>query len=159
MISSSQAVPHFSLFTREQCEAVHYASLEILRRTGVRVDHPRTLALRKNTEALITDGNLVRFPAALAGAPSRIALCRRGLSEPAIVLEEDNVHYGPGSDCSNYLDPRAIQRLLLFVQEAHLDFVHAYSLRHLLEPVHLPDGCGSVRRGRCVPCPGSHRIS
>ena len=25
----TQAVPHFSLFTREQCEAVHFAGLEI----------------------------------------------------------------------------------------------------------------------------------
>ena len=38
MSFSVQAVPHFSLFTREQCEAVHFASLEILRRTGVRVE-------------------------------------------------------------------------------------------------------------------------
>jgi trimethylamine:corrinoid methyltransferase-like protein len=48
MSFATPAIPHFTLFThfiREQSEAIHYASLEILRRTGVRVDHPRALAL------------------------------------------------------------------------------------------------------------------
>ena len=41
----SWAFPRFALFSQEQCEAVHHASLEILRRTGVRVHHARALAL------------------------------------------------------------------------------------------------------------------
>ena len=43
MAHTSWAKPHFSLFTSEECDAVHHASLEILRRTGVRVDHARAL--------------------------------------------------------------------------------------------------------------------
>lgn len=106
------ASPQFALFTREHCEAVHHASLEILRRTGVRFDHPRALALLKDTDAFITDGNLVRFPPgliewALAGPPSRIALAKRGSSEPAIQLEGREVSFGTGSACPNYLDPAA----------------------------------------------------
>jgi trimethylamine--corrinoid protein Co-methyltransferase len=114
MSFATQAVPHFSLFTREQCEAVHFASLEILRRTGVRVDHPRALGLLEETDAVITDGNLVRFPAALvewalAGAPSRIALCKRGSSKVAIRMQGREVAFGTGSACPNYLDPRTGQ--------------------------------------------------
>jgi trimethylamine---corrinoid protein Co-methyltransferase len=111
---NQQAVPHLSLFTRDQCEAVHYASLEILRRTGVRVDHPRARALLKETDAVVTDGNLVRLPAALvewalAGAPSRIALCKRASSEVAIRMEGREVAFGTGSACPKYLDPRTGQ--------------------------------------------------
>jgi trimethylamine---corrinoid protein Co-methyltransferase len=115
MSHTSRAVPHFSLFTREQCEAVHHASLEILRRTGVRVDHPRALALLEGTDATITDGNLVRLPPgmvewALAGPPSRIALCKRGSSEVAVRMEGREVSFGTGSACPNYLDPRSGER-------------------------------------------------
>ena len=46
---TNRAVPHFSLFTHDQCEAVHHASLEILRRTGVRVHHPRAARCRSGT--------------------------------------------------------------------------------------------------------------
>lgn len=111
------ALPQFSLFTPDQCEAVHHASLEILRRTGVRVDHPRALALLRGTDAVIADGNLVRFPPALiewalAGPPSRIALAKRGSSEVAIRLEGREVSFGTGSACPNYLDPRTGARRL-----------------------------------------------
>lgn len=111
------AAPQFALFTHEQCAAVHHASLEILRRTGVRVDYARALALLKETDAVITDGNLVRFPPALvewalAGPPSRIALCKRGSSEAAIRMEGREVSFGTGSACPNYRDPRTGERRL-----------------------------------------------
>lgn len=107
----SLALPRFTLLDRPQCEAIHQASLEILRRTGVRVYHREALDLLRRTDALITDENLVRMPPglvewALAQAPSRIALCKRGSSEVAARLEGDTVNFGPGSDCPNYLDPR-----------------------------------------------------
>jgi trimethylamine:corrinoid methyltransferase-like protein len=43
------------MLTREQCQAIHRASLEILRRTGVRVYHDGALALLRETNAVITD--------------------------------------------------------------------------------------------------------
>ena len=80
----------------------------------MRVDHPHTLTLLKETDAVITDGNLVRFPAALvewalARAPSRIALCKRGSSEVAIRMEGREVAFGTGSACPNIVDPRTGQ--------------------------------------------------
>ncbi len=71
-------------------------------------------ALLKETDAIIMDGNLVRFPAglvqwALAGAPSRIALCKRGGSAVAIRMEGREVAFGTGSACPNILDPRTGQ--------------------------------------------------
>ena len=111
----AQAFPRLSMFSQEQCEAVHHASLEILRRTGVRVFHDEALALLRQTDAVITDDNLVRLPPALVEwaleqAPSRIALCRRGSDEAVAPLEGRVVNFGTGSDCPNYLDPRSGER-------------------------------------------------
>ena len=109
------AIPQFQMLTHEQCEVVHRASLEILRRTGVRVYHEQALALLRETDAVITDGNLVHLSAglvewALKQAPSRVVLCKRGSSEVAARLEGRTVNFGPGSDCPNYLDPRSGER-------------------------------------------------
>jgi trimethylamine--corrinoid protein Co-methyltransferase len=104
------AFPRFELLSRGQCEALHHASLEILRRTGVRIHHPEALDLLRHSDAIITDENLVRFPPALVEwalkqAPSRIALCRRGSSQVIARLEATQVHFGTGSDCLHFLDP------------------------------------------------------
>jgi trimethylamine--corrinoid protein Co-methyltransferase len=106
----SLAFPTFGLLDRSQCEMIHDASLEILRRTGVRVYHPEALALLRQAGASIVDENLVRMEPALVqwaldGAPKRLVLCRRGSSEPVVRLEGQVVHFGPGSDCLHYLDP------------------------------------------------------
>ncbi len=103
------------MLDHQQCEIIHHASLEILRRTGVRVHHAGALKLLRAAGARITDENLAQMPAdlvawALRQAPTAITLCRRGGAEPMMRLEADNVYYGPGSDCPHYLDPRTSQR-------------------------------------------------
>lgn len=115
MTSNNQAKPTLSLLSREQCETIHRASLEILRRTGVRIYHAGALDLLGETDAAIEDGNWVRFPPglvewALRQAPSRVALCRRGSNQVAAALEGREVSFGSGSDCPNYLDPRTGER-------------------------------------------------
>lgn len=103
--------PQMSMMTRDTCETIHLASLEILRRTGVRVYHEEALALLRDAGASVTDGNLVRIPAslvewALQQVPPQIVLCRRGTNEGVVRLEGRQVNFGTGSDCPNYLDPR-----------------------------------------------------
>lgn len=119
-----QAIPRMRVLSQSQCEIIHRASLEILRRTGVRVYHQGGLDLLRDSSALVTDESgsseraregLVRFPAGLVGwaldqVPSRVALCKRGSDEVAAALEGREVSFGPGSDCLNYLDPRTGQR-------------------------------------------------
>ncbi len=100
------------MLSREQCETIHLAALEILRRTGVRVYHEGALALLREADAPVADENLVYMPAslvewALRQAPSAVVLCRRGSSQPTVRLAGDEVAFGPGSDCPNYLDPRS----------------------------------------------------
>ncbi|MGD8966793.1 MAG: trimethylamine methyltransferase family protein [Anaerolineae bacterium] len=115
MTQNARAYPRMTMLSNEQCETIHLASLEILRRTGVRVYHDEALSLLRTAGAIITDGNLVRFTPglvewALGQAPSRIALCGRGSHEVLAPLEGREVNFGPGSDCLNYLDPRTGQR-------------------------------------------------
>ncbi len=124
MPEQTDAFPRMTMLSREQCEMIHRASLEILRRTGVRVYHKGALDLLRDSDAVITDEResasgsaeaLVRFPPglvewALDRAPSRIALCKRGSDEVIAPLEGHEVSFGPGSDCLNYLDPRTGER-------------------------------------------------
>jgi len=121
MTQDTAVRPRFSLMSREQCEAIHLASLELLRRTGVRVLHPEALRLLRQTDAVITDGTLVRLPPALVEwalkqAPSRIVLSRRGATQPAARLEGAEVNFGTGSDCNNYLNPRTGRHELFTTQ-------------------------------------------
>lgn len=104
------AVPRLRMLTEEHCRVIHRASLEILRRTGVRVYHQDALKLLKSAGAAVSDDNLVHLNPglvewALKQPPSRVVLCERGTDRPAVVLEGRRVHFGPGSDCLNYLDP------------------------------------------------------
>ena len=99
MPSNNLALPRLSMLSTEHCETIHRASLEILRRTGVRVFHKEALELLRGTDATISDNDLVRFPPglvewALAQAPSRVALSRRGTAEVVAPLEGRRVHFG-----------------------------------------------------------------
>jgi trimethylamine--corrinoid protein Co-methyltransferase len=105
------AFPEMDMLSKAQCEIVHAASLEILRRTGVRVYHDEALVMLQASDAVVTDGNLVRLPPGLVGwalaqASPRIALCKRSSDQVVAPLEGRLVHFGSGSDCLNYLDPR-----------------------------------------------------
>jgi len=101
--------PQFALLSESQLKDIHLASLEVLRRTGVRFEHNGALKLLKDAGAFITDGNLVRFPPdmverAIETASSRVVLCDRA-GDPAMFLESTNVYFGPGSDTTHYPDP------------------------------------------------------
>ncbi len=133
----------YRMFTDAQLDEIHLASLEILRRTGVRVHEAESLALLRDAGCVITDGNLVRFPPAvienaIADAPSRIVLCNR-TGEPRVYLESHRVYFGTGSDLINTLDLESGERrpsLLSDVRNAarladylpNLDFVMSMAL-------------------------------
>jgi len=118
----TQALPRMTMLSAEQCRTIHFASLEILRRTGVRIYHEEALQLLRDSGVQVSEGNLVRFQPglvewALERAPSRIALCRRGTDQVAAALEGRRVSFGPGSDCLNYLDPRTGERRKFTAQD------------------------------------------
>ncbi|MGA2639764.1 MAG: trimethylamine methyltransferase family protein [Spirochaetia bacterium] len=113
--SPSRAIPSLSLMNNDQCEQIHHASLEILRRTGVRVHHEEAVALLREAGCPVEGDNLVRIPPslvewALSQAPSVIALCNRGTDFASVPLKPAVTTFGPGSDCPYYLDPQTGER-------------------------------------------------
>jgi trimethylamine--corrinoid protein Co-methyltransferase len=122
------ALPHLKMFDPAQCEQIHLASLEVLRRTGVRVHEEEALALLREAGAHVGDDNLVRLPAslvewALRQAPSRLGLCARGTDQVVVPLEGREVSFGSGSDCPNYLDPRTGEKRRFTSQDV-MDCIH-----------------------------------
>jgi trimethylamine--corrinoid protein Co-methyltransferase len=133
----------FRLLGDARLEQIHLASLEILRRTGVRVYDPAARALLADAGCLVTDGSLVRFPAgvverALAAVPSRVTLCGR-TGEPRVLLEGSRSWFGTGSDLPNTLDLETGQRRRSVLEDVrraarladalpHLDFVMSMAL-------------------------------
>jgi trimethylamine--corrinoid protein Co-methyltransferase len=136
MRGGNQARPKLSLLTDEQCQIIHRASLQILEKTGVRVYHPNAIKLLKEADAHIQDENLVLIPEdlvtwALDAAPSQVNLFYRGTDQPAAKLSGREVHFGPGSDCLNYLDPRNGERRPFTIADV-VDAIHVVdALREL----------------------------
>lgn len=133
----------YRMLSDAQLDEIHLASLEILRRTGVRVFEAQALALLQDAGCTVTDESLVRFPAsvvedALLHAPSRIVLCDR-TGEPRLYLESHRTYFGTGSDLPNTRDLQTGERwpsLLSDVQDTarlvdalpHLDFAMSMAL-------------------------------
>jgi trimethylamine--corrinoid protein Co-methyltransferase len=95
------------MLSDSQFAEIHHASLEILRRTGVRVHDNEARELLGDAGCLI-NGDLVKLPAAvveeaLLHAPSRIMLCNRS-GEPRVFLEGQRTFFGTGSDLLHTLD-------------------------------------------------------
>jgi trimethylamine--corrinoid protein Co-methyltransferase len=138
--------PHpsgYRMFSDAQLDQLHLASLEILRRTGVRVYEAEALALLRDAGCPVSDENLVRFPAAvvenaLLYAPSRVALCDRG-GAPRLYLEGHRTYFGTGSDLPNTRDLETGERRLSLLSDVantarladalpNLDFVMSMAL-------------------------------
>ena len=133
----------FRLLSDAQLERIHHASLEILRRTGVRVHDGEARALLQDAGGVVSDGDLVRLPpaaieAALQAAPSRVVLCDR-TGDPRVFLEGSRSYFGTGSDLPNTLDLETGLRRRSILQDVrnaarladalpHLDFVMSAAL-------------------------------
>lgn len=98
----------FRVLSDEQCQHIHLAGLEILSHTGIRIADDQAVELLSENGADISDGNLVHIPPhlvewALRNAPPRVILSDRN-GQPALRLQERQVHFGTGSDCPFILD-------------------------------------------------------
>jgi len=137
-LNNNSAFPSFGMLSRDHCEIIHRQSLELLRRTGVRVFHDGALALlRASGQVYIEEDNRVRFEPglvewALRQPPSRIPLCKRGSDEVIAPLEGRNVCFGTGSDCLTYLDPRNAER-------------RRFNRDDLVDCVHVVDACRELQ--------------
>ena len=105
----------------QDCSRISAASLEILEAVGVRLHLEEAVDLFKKAGAQVTDGNLVRIPPKLVEqsldtAPKAITIFDRN-GTPAMELNGERSHFGPGSDCLNILDHRTGARRRPLMQD------------------------------------------
>ena len=115
--------------TEEQIIQIHRASLNVLERTGLHVEHEEALALYQEAGAKV-EGSRVYLSAdlveaALDKAPSRVLLAGR-YPEQDVVLEGRRVYAGTGGSPTAVLDPGA-------------DAVRPATLRDLADLARLAD--------------------
>ncbi len=104
---SQQLSPQLSWFSSSQLEEIHSATIDVLERAGVRVDHDESLKLLKEAGCLVKD-RVVKIPGwmideAIRVAPSKINIYNRE-GQPAMSLESNRTYYGTGSDLPFHLD-------------------------------------------------------
>jgi len=104
---TSYTTPHFRVLSDDQLQELHWRSLEVLQRTGVKINDPTGVELFRKAGAFV-DGNLVRIPTSLVErslrtAPSSVALWTKD-GRRTVVLEGRKTYYGTGSDAPNILD-------------------------------------------------------
>jgi len=131
------------MFSDAQLDQIHLATLEVLRRTGVRVHESESLNLLQEAGGVVSDGNLVRIPPnviedALDTTPSRVVMCKR-TGEPGMYLEGQRTYFGTGSDLPNTRDLETGERRLSLLSDVkntarladalpNLDFVMSMAL-------------------------------
>ena len=113
MVAQHAAVPAFSRLSAQDCSRLHEASLEILARTGVKLQAAAAVEMLRAAGAQAT-GDRVRIPPelvawALSVAPKEVTLHDRS-GRPAMVCSGDAAYFGPGSDCLNIIDHRTFER-------------------------------------------------
>jgi trimethylamine--corrinoid protein Co-methyltransferase len=111
----ARSSPGLQVLSDDQKARIHQATLEVLRRTGVRVLVPEVRALLGRAGCWL-DGERVRMPPhlvewAVRAAPSRVVLCSRpGGDGGAMYLEGQRTYYGTGSDTPFVIDAYSGER-------------------------------------------------
>jgi len=104
---NQQLSPQLNWFSTSQLEEIHSATIDVLERAGVRVDHDESLNLLKEAGCLVKD-RVVKIPGwmideAIRVAPSKINIYNRE-GQTAMSLESNRTYYGTGSDLPFHLD-------------------------------------------------------
>ena len=105
--SIEQATPLLRWVSEGQIEEIHFATLEVLERTGVNIDHPEALQLLKDAGCIVNE-NRVRIPSWLVEeclrlAPRKIVVANRK-GERVMPLEKNRTYFGTGSDLPFTID-------------------------------------------------------
>ena len=106
--------PRLKVLNRDQALAIHAAALEILEKTGFRMEHPGALEMLADAGGKVSNGDWVKLPAhlvdeALESAPRQIDLYDQK-GNKTMPLVNGNTFYGTGSDAIFTLDLETGQR-------------------------------------------------
>ena len=106
--SSDHQTPQFRVLSDTQCRELFNATLECLKRVGVRIQNEEGKALLVAAGADM-EGDQVRIPAhiiqdAIASTPRTFSIWGRDYQHE-IRVAPDRVHFGPGPSCTYFTDP------------------------------------------------------
>ena len=98
----SQCVPSYRLLDEAQIKQFHYATLDLLENSGVKVMDEEAREMLLEAGCRLKENNVIQIPNWLVedcirSAPSRITLYNR-LGKEAMRLEGNRIHYGMGTD-------------------------------------------------------------
>ncbi len=115
------ASPQFRLLSDKQIEELHFATLQVLERTGVAFDCREALDILGEAGADVSDPQRVKIPSylvekTLETAPKSITLYTRE-GAPAMVLNGLSSHFGGINSTEEYLDPRTRQRRQCYIDD------------------------------------------
>jgi len=114
--------PRLKVLNHEQALAIHTAALEILEKTGFKMEHPGALEMLTDAGAKVTNNDKVKLPAylveeALRSAPRQIALYDQK-GNKTMPLANGNPFYGTGSDATFTLDLETGERRRTTLKDA-----------------------------------------
>ena len=114
--------PRLKVLNRDQAWAIHTAALEILEKTGFKMEHPGALEMLAGCGCKVSDGDWVRMPAylteeALKSAPRQIMLYDQKGGK-AMDLVNGNSFYGTGSDATFTFDLETGERRRSVLKDA-----------------------------------------
>ncbi len=101
--------PRFKVLSDDQIKEIHFATLELLERTGVRVENEEAKELLYSHGAIIEDSNTVKIPGglieeAIRTTPSRFTVYNR-CGEQAMFLEGYKSYFGGATSSPCVADP------------------------------------------------------
>jgi len=114
--------PQFRILSDKQIEELHFATLQILERTGVAFQCEEALEILGSAGADVTNSDRVKIPAhlverALSIAPKMVTFYTRE-GKPAIVLNGmTGSHFGAVPDLPGYLDPYTRKRRQCYIDD------------------------------------------
>jgi len=114
--------PRLKVLNREQALAIHNAALEILGKTGLKMEHPGALGMLVDAGCKVSDQDWVRIPAklvedSLSSAPKQIDLYDQK-GNKTMPLVNGNYFYGTGSDATFTVDIETGERRRSILKDA-----------------------------------------
>ncbi len=130
--------PRMKVLNRDQAKAIHVAALEILEKTGIKMEHSGALEMLAGAGGRVSKGNWVKLPAylveeALGSVPHQFTLYDQQ-GNKAMHLVNGNSFFGTGSDTMFTLDIDTGERRRTVLQDVanfaklvdgleHIDFM------------------------------------
>jgi trimethylamine--corrinoid protein Co-methyltransferase len=114
MNQSANETPIFEVLTEDQIERIYFGALDVLEISGGRVFDQGALDLFRNSDAVVTEENLVRIPTplveqALRSCPSKTTLTGR-TGKRSVKIQNNEVSFGSGADAPFVYDRKTGER-------------------------------------------------